>query len=142
MKLAHLASGEETRGGGVDLSTLERLGRGSYGSVYKGGSRVWGQVAWAALPKSHVAREVVAHAAMPPHDGIAPVLDVGMSLCNRALIAFPLCDSDLAVWAEARGAQLQDEEVGHATVVLLGVLGHMHRSGVLHSDVKPSKTSW
>ena len=138
LKLVHLASGEETQGGGVDLSTLERLGRGGYGSVYKGDSHVWGQVAWKALRPKHAARELAAHAALPPHDSIAPIFDIGWSQCGLALLALPMYDSSLSTWARARGAALQDEEVRHVTVVVLGALAHMHRSGVLHSDVKPA----
>ena len=93
---------------------------------------------WKDLHPDHAAREVAAHAALLPHDGIAPVLDVCWSQCNQAVIAFPLYDSDLAAWAKARGAPPLDEEARHVTVVVLGALGHMHRCGVLHSDVKPS----
>ena len=139
MKLAHLASGEETQqGGGVDLSTLERLGRGGYGSVYKGASHVWGQVAWKASRPQDAAREFAAHAALPPHDSIVPIFDIGWPQCGLALLALPLYDSSLSTWAQARRATLQDEEVRHVTVVLLGALAHMHRSGVLHSDVNPA----
>ena len=139
LKLAHLAAGEGTQqGGGVDLSTLEQLGRGSYGTVYKGGSHVWGQVAWKALPPKDAARELAAHAALPPHDSIAPIFDIGWSQCGLALLALPMYDSSLSTWAQARRAALQDEEVCHVTVVVLGALAHMHRSGVLHSDVTPA----
>ena len=135
----------EQRGGHenlIDLATLQLLGQGSYGSVYKSGSRRFrykhGEVAWEALPSEAAAREVAACAALPPHDGIIPLLDVSLSRCNQLLLLLPLYDSNLAAWAEARGAQLHDEEIRHVTVVLLGALGHMHRCGVLHSDVKPS----
>eukprot|EP00974_Lingulodinium_polyedra_P012598 1219286-Lingulodinium_polyedra.AAC.1 len=61
-----------------------------------------------------------------------------MSRCNQLLLALPLYDSDLVAWAKARGAQLQDEEFRRVTVVLLGALDRVHRSGVPRSDVKPA----
>ena len=146
LKLAHLVErGEAEQQGSdenlIDLATLQLLGQGSFGSVYKSGSRRFrykrGEVAWKALTPDAAAREVAAFAALPPHDGIVPVLDVSMSRCNQLLLTLPLYDSDLAAWAKARGAQLQDEEVRHVTVVLLGALDHMHRHGVLHADLKP-----
>ena len=84
------------------------------------------------------ARELAAHAALPPHDSIAPIFDIGWPQCGLALLALPLYDSSLSTWARARRATLQDEEVCHVAVVLLGALAHMHRSGVLHSGVSPA----
>ena len=107
-------------------------------SEYKGDSHVWGQVAWKALRPRDAARELAAHAALPPHDSIAPIFDIGWSRCGLALLALPMYDSSLSTWARARRAALQDEEGRHVTVVVLGALAHMHRSGVLHSDVNPA----
>ena len=93
---------------------------------------------WKAVKPTDAARELTAHAALLSHDGIARIFDVGWSLCGLALLALPMYDSSLSTWARARGATPQDEEVRHVAVVVLGALAHMHRSGVLHSDVKPA----
>ena len=104
----------------------------------KGDSHVWGQVARKALRPKDAARELAAHAALPPHDSITPIFDVSWSRGGLALLALPMCDSSLSTWAGARGATPQDEEVRHVAVVVLGALAHMHPSGVLHSGVNPA----
>ncbi len=81
-------------------------------------------------------REVATLAALPAHDGIIRLLDVGL-IWGRVLAAFPLYDASLHEWPERSARPLDDEEIQHVASVLLHALAHMHRCGVVHCDVKP-----
>ena len=83
-------------------------------------------------------REVAAYAAVPGHDNIVRLLDVGAAPGHNVFAAFEYHDSPLSALMQAEAPPLQREEVRHIAAAVLRGLAHMHRHGVLHCDVKPA----
>ena len=120
----------------ADLKLGAELGNGGYGAVHRSScGRKAVKIYESALA---AAREVAAYAAVPGHDNIVRLLDVGAAPGQTVFAAFELHDSPLSALTQAEAPPLQREEVRHIAAAVLRGLAHMHRHGVLHCDVKPA----
>ena len=120
----------------ADLKLGGVLGEGNYSTVHRSSC---GRKAVKIYKCTRAAaREVAAYAAVPVHDNIVRLLDVGAAPDQTEFAAFEFHDSPLSALTQAEAPPLQREEVRHIAAAVLRGLGHMHRHGVLHCDVKPA----
>ena len=120
----------------ADLKLGAVLGTGGYSTVHRSSC---GRKAVKIYKSARAAaREVAAYAAVPGHDNIVRLLDVGAAPDQTVFAAFELHDSPLSALTQAEAPPLQREEVRHIAAAVLRGLAHMHRHGVLHCDVKPA----
>ena len=120
----------------ADLKLGAVLGTGGYSTVHRSSC---GRKAVKIYKSARAAaREVAAYAAVPGHDNIVRLLDVGAAPGQTVFAAFELHDSPLSALTQAEAPPLQREEVRHIAAAVLRGLAHMHRHGVLHCGVKPA----
>jgi len=120
------------------FQVLERVGSGGMATVYRAfDERLQRQVAVKEIVGSdsrRVLREAQA-AARLNHPGIVTLYELG-SENGRAVLVSELIEG--ATLDElARDGDLSDREVAELGVDVCAALGHAHRHGVIHRDVKP-----
>ncbi|KAK6467841.1 membrane-associated tyrosine- and threonine-specific cdc2-inhibitory kinase-like [Huso huso] len=125
---------------------LSKLGRGSFGEVYKVRSREDGR--YYAVKRSmdrfrgdgdrqRKLQEVRKHERLPPHPncvGFQRAWEEG----GRLYIQTELCRGSLQQHCEAQAEPAGEAQVWAFLWDLLCALGHLHRHGLLHMDVKPA----
>ena len=122
---------------------IERLGVGSFGSVWKARDTTLDRTVAVKLPKTGLfderlykdfVKEAQA-AAQLSHPGIVPVYEVGQSGDALYIVSEYVRGLTLSDWLERR--QPAQEEAVEMVVQLTDALQHAHDRGVIHRDIKP-----
>ena len=116
----------------LDYSIGEELGAGTFGRVF---ADVDNKVAIKKTSCPHQAlQEMSAHLAIPPHLNIVALLDVGVHDGQLCLI-FARHTRDLR--AHTHGLPILGHELRHIMSSLSEGVCHMHKHGIVHTDLKP-----
>eukprot|EP00906_Rhabdomonas_costata_P024487 RCo035187 len=132
------------------LERLERIGKGSFGEVYRARVRLTGavvvlkQVDLSGLnPKqrSEAANEVRVLAGLPRHPNVVAHLGSFVDLAGERLnIVMEYADRgslfDRVQQAKDRSQPLEEVEIWQIFAQLTLALHHVHQAGVLHRDIK------
>eukprot|EP00310_Coccolithus_braarudii_P003153 CAMPEP_0183367266 /NCGR_PEP_ID=MMETSP0164_2-20130417/91873_1 /TAXON_ID=221442 /ORGANISM="Coccolithus pelagicus ssp braarudi, Strain PLY182g" /LENGTH=386 /DNA_ID=CAMNT_0025543173 /DNA_START=12 /DNA_END=1172 /DNA_ORIENTATION=+ len=129
---------------------LDKLGEGTYGSVYKARDRTSG--ALVALKRIKISSDAFDREGMPltslrevnllrrlRHPNVVSLLDVvvGTKLDSLFLV-FEFCEHDLARLLDAMPTAFSPAEIKCLSQQLLYAVAHLHANAVLHRDLKLS----
>ena len=121
------------------------LSKGSFGEVRLCQHPGEGAVAvklFTGRPELHnldALREVTALVAIPEHENILRLLDVGTDF-DKAVLVYPLfSEGPLSLWTQTcpRKPRMSAEGRYRVAVSLMRAVAHLHCHGILHTDVKP-----
>ncbi|KAK4446899.1 serine/threonine-protein kinase [Podospora aff. communis PSN243] len=125
---------------------LEKLGEGTYATVYKGMNRATGQ--FVALKEinldpeegtpSTAIREISLMKELK-HENVLSLMDV-IHAEDKLILVSEFMDMDLKKWMETRGGpngQLDIRTAKHFACQLLRGIAYCHQNRVLHRDLKP-----
>ena len=114
------------------------IGEGSFGTVYRGTRRSDGEAAAIKVLGDQDARlEIAAFNAAPQHPHLLKLLDVFVHDTHTYLV-FPLASGNLHDYLVRRKpGKLEGEEVRCIALGLSLGSRHLHRHGIVHTDLKP-----
>ncbi|CEG81380.1 Putative Serine/threonine-protein kinase pef1 [Rhizopus microsporus] len=133
-----LGSNPETR-----YTRLEKLGEGTYATVYKGKSRITGETV--ALKEIHLDPEEGAPSTAIreislmkelKHTNIIRLLDV-IHTESKLILVSEYMDQDLKKFMDARQGNLDTATIKSFMYQLLKGIAYCHENRVLHRDLKP-----
>jgi len=137
-------------GGSRDVNTfvkLDRIGEGTYGTVYKAQDKKDGRIVALKKVKMDRERDGLPMTAVRElkllrrtnHPNIVQLLDVAVGKkLDSMFYIFEYCEHDLALLVDNRNSPFSESEVKCIMMQLLDAVAYLHENWIIHRDLKLS----